>query len=297
MAYLKAILPFKQWSFCIILIVLLMQCNSTKTENGDTRSQSIKEQTLQDIAQLRNDLPPASLVPFALQSIKAPFDKLHTNPLSKTASYLDDFDKTALNMGVCASDISYLAAYGQEEDCIAYLENAHRMAEVLGDTALYDPIQIDAFKGHIQNQDKAAISMLLTKLFAETNDQMEHEPNLVVAGLALTGAFVEGLYQAVITIEKYDNSASSIRLLEPLVRIVLDERKALQDLIKLLEDLPYDDTIAEMRLELSILEKLYEADLQDIRSKMDSDPQFIVSKSMMRDITDEVKRIRGMIVE
>ena len=86
-------------------------------------------------------------------------------------------------------------------------------------------------------------------------------------------------------------------MLEPLVKIVLDEEKALLDIIQVLEDLPFDDTIAEMRVELSLLDRLYKGDLKEINEQMANDPNFIVTKDMMRDISLEVKRIRKSIVE
>ncbi|GAB4242297.1 MAG: hypothetical protein Tsb0034_19680 [Ekhidna sp.] len=256
-----------------------------------------EEKTIHDIEKLLKDLPPPSLVPFTLKSIGADFDRAHINPLDRMESYKINRDKMALNMGVYASDISYLAAYGLEDDCIAYLETSHAMAEFLGDSAIYDQSHLDEFRGHVADGNEEEISRLLGKLFMETSIQMEEDHHLTMAGLALTGSFVEGLYQAVITLESYDDSEASRRLLEPLVKIVLDEEEALRDIIQVLDDLPFDDTIAEMMTELSILDRLYKGDLQEIEEKMKEDPNFILSKEMMRDITLEVKRIRKSIVE
>ena len=55
---------------------------------------------------------------------------------------------------------------------------------------------------------------------------------------------------------------------------MLGEEKALRDIIQVLDDLPFDNTIAEMMLELGILDELYKGDLRDIKEKQESDPQF-----------------------
>lgn len=271
--------------------------SSSTTENEKTEEQLIEEQTIHDIEKLLADMPPPSLVPFTLKSIGANFDIAHINSIDRVDGYKDNKDKMSLNMGVYASDISYLAAYGKEEECIKYLETAHGIAESLGDSAIYDQSHLDEFQGHITTGNDEEISRLLAKLFMETSIQMEEDHHLSMAGLALAGSFVEGLYQAVITLEAYDDSESSKKLLEPLVKIVLNEETALLDVIQVLDDLPFDNTIAEIMTELSILDKLYKGDLQDIQEKMAEDPNFIVSKDMMRDITLEVKRIRQSIVE
>lgn len=281
----------------VLIAALLSNCSSSSQGNEKTQAELAEEKTIHDIDQLLADLPPPSLVPFTLKSIGAEFDKEHINAIENVESYRNNTDKMALNMGIYASDISYLAAYGHEEDCIKYLETSHQMAEELGDSAIYDQSHLDEFRGHVKNENEEEISRLLAKLFMETSIQMEKDHHLTMAGLALTGSFVEGLYQAVITLEAYDDSEESKRLLEPLVKIVLGEEKALRDIIQVLDDLPFDDTIAEMMLELGILDQLYKGDLKDIEEGMKNNPDFIVSKDMMKDITSEVKRIRATIVE
>ncbi len=274
-------------------------CTSTSSKSGNEKSkeQLAEEKTIHDLEQLMADLPEPSLVPFTLKSIGADYDKAHINSLDGIEGYKSNRDKMALNMGVYASDISYMAAYGHEEDCIEYLKASHSMAEFLGDSAIYNEGDLNEFRGHISDQNEEEISKILHRLFLETSVKMEEDHHLTMAGLALTGSFVEGLYQAVITIETFPETLENEKLLEPLVKIVLGEEKALLDIIAVLNDLPFDDTIAEMITELSILDRLYKGDLQEIEEKMQSDPDFILTKDVMRDITLEVKRIRRQITE
>lgn len=283
----------------LVVASLLVNCTgkSTSSENEKSKEELAEEKTIHDIEQLLEDLPDPSLVPFTLKSIGAEFDKAHINSLDKIESYKSNRDKMALNMGVYASDISYMAAYGHEEDCLEYLKASHGMAEFLGDSAIYNEDDLNEFRGHITQQNEGEISRILGKLFLETSLKMEEDHHLTMAGLALTGSFVEGLYQAVITIETFPETKANEKLLEPLVKIVLGEEQALLDIIQVLNDLPFDDTIAEMITELSILDRLYKGDLQEIDEKMKNDPDFILTKDVMRDITLEVKRIREQITQ
>lgn len=282
----------------LLLSASLIGCtSSSSSESEKSKEQLAEEKTMKDLEKLMEDLPDPSLVPFTLKSVGAGFDKDHINTLGRIDSYKKNRDKMALNMGVYASDISYLAAYGHEEDCINYLRASHRMAEYLGDSAIYNEDDLNEFRGHITNQNEQEISRILAKLFLETSLKMEEDHHLTMAGLALTGSFVEGLYQAVITLETFPNTPENQKLLEPLVKIVLGEEEALLDIIQVLDDLPFDDTIADMITELSILDRLYKGDLQEIEEKMESDPEFVLTKDVMRDITLEVKRIRQKITE
>ncbi|WP_370086243.1 hypothetical protein [Ekhidna sp.] len=280
----------------IACISFLASC-TTPSSTGEEKSkeQLAEEKTIHDLEKLMEDLPPPSLVPFTLKSVGAGFDKQHINSLENIDNYRSNRDKMALNMGVYASDISYLAAYGHEEDCIDYLKASHEMAEFLGDSAIYNEDDLNEFRGHIASQNEEEISRILGKLFLETSVKMEEDHHLTMAGLALTGSFVEGLYQAVITLETFPDTPENQKLLEPLVKIVLGEEEALLDIIQVLDDLPFDDTIADMITELSILDRLYKGDLQEIEEKMQSDPNFILTRDVMRDITLEVKRIRERI--
>jgi hypothetical protein len=271
--------------------------SSSSSENEKSKEQLAEERTMHDLEKLMKDLPDPSLVPFTLKSIGAGFDMGHINPLDRMNTYKNNRDKMALNMGVYASDISYLAAYGHEDDCIDYLRTSHRMAEFLGDSAIYNEEDLNEFRGHITNQNEEEIAKILAKLFLETSLKMEEDHHLTMAGLALTGSFVEGLYQAVITLETFPNTPENQKLLEPLVKIVLGEEEALLDIIQVLNDLPFDDTIADMITELSILDRLYKGDLQEIEEKMQNDPNYVLTRDVMRDITLEVKRIRQRITE
>lgn len=272
------------------------QSSSSKEGEKSTENQ-LEEKTIHDIEQLLKDLPEPSLIPFTLKSIGAEFDKAHINPIENVEAYKKNKDKLMLNMGIYASDISYLAAYGHEDDCIKYLEVSHGMAEYLGDTAIYDQDDLNEFKGHISTQNEKEISKILGRLFLETSLKMEEDHHLTMAGLALTGSFVEGLYQAVITLENFPETKENEQLLEPLVKIVLGEEQALLDIIQILQDLPFDDTIASVMTELSILDQLYKGDLKEVEEKMENDPGFVLTKNSMRDITLEVKRIRNNIVQ
>lgn len=288
----------KTYTF-LFLLLFIASCTTipSKEESEKSKEAIAEENTIHDIEKLLADLPPPSLVPFTLREIGAEFDMQHINSLEAMESYKVNTDKVALNMGVYASDISYLAAYGHEEDCIEYLKTSHRMAEFLGDSAIYGQEELDEFRGHIKNGNEDEIAKILGKMFMETSIKMEEDHHLTMAGLALTGSFVEGLYQAVITLESFPETKENEKLLEPLVKIVLGEEQALLDIIKVLDDLPFDDTIADMGVELSILDRLYKGDLQEIEEKMENDPDFILTKDVMRDITLEVKRIRKSIVE
>ena len=282
----------------LILATFIISCSSGSSgENEKSKEELTEKKIIHDLEKLMEDFPNPSLVPFTLKSIGADFDRTYINTLDRIETYKSNRDKMILNMGVYASDISYLAAYGHEDDCIDYLRASHGMAEFLSDSMIYNEDDLQEFRRHITSQNEREISGILERLFMETSMKMEKNHHAEMAGLALAGSFVEGLYQAVITLETYPDTQENQKLLEPLVKIVLGEKQALLDVIQVLEDLPFDDTIADMITELSILDRLYDGDLKEIEEKMNNDPDFVSTKDMMKDITFEIKRIRSQIID
>ncbi|MEP2024762.1 MAG: hypothetical protein ABJH98_06715 [Reichenbachiella sp.] len=273
----------------------------SNTEERNNIAQQVAEEeesrTIHDIDQLLKDLPSPSLVPFTLKSVNAEFNSDLINDLKNFEEYQGNEDKMAMNMGVFASDVSYLAAYGFEDQCLSYLKTSHNIAKALGDSTIYDDDHLQKCLGHIKNQDQEEISKLLSELFLTTSLQMEEGHHLNMAGLALAGSFIEGMYQAVVTIDKAPITAENERLLQPLVKVVLDQEPALKEVIQVLQDLPNDDAISTIVTELQILDVLYKNELKEIDEKMQADPNFVVKKHMLVDIDLEIKRIRQWIVE
>lgn len=286
----------------LAVATLIYSCGGkTTSDNRKEIEQMVAEEeesrTIHDIDQLLIDLPSPSLVPFTLKSINVSFDNSLITDLKNYERYVGDADKMAMNMGVFASDVSYLAAYGFEDKCLEYLKTSHKLAKNLGDSTIYDDAHIQNWKGHIKNQNQEEISKLLSELFITTSVQMEEGHHLNMAGLALAGSFIEGLYQAVVTIDKASDTDESDKLLAPLVKVVLDQESALREVIVVLNDLPMDDAISTIVTELQILDVLYKGELKEIDEMMKADPNFVIKKHMLVDIDGEIKRIRQWIVE
>ncbi|MEP3390477.1 MAG: hypothetical protein ABJO02_19955 [Reichenbachiella sp.] len=288
----------------VILFVSISIYNCGGKSNTDERkkieqmlAQEEESKTIHDIDQLIKDLPAPSLVPFTLKSINAEFKSELINDLGNLEKYKGNTDKMAMNMGVYASDVNYLAAYGREEQCLEYLKASHAMAQELGDSTIYDEAHLQNFLGHIKNQNQEEISKILSELFVTTSIQMEEDHHLNMAGLALAGSFIEGMYQAVVTIDKAPETEANEKILRPLVELVLNQESALREVILVLNDLPSDDAISTIVTELQILDVLYKGELKEIEEKMKADPNFVVKKHMLVDIDGEIKRIRQWIVE
>ena len=240
---------------CLLSLSILAACNKSKKNNEEEQEQ----QVIHDIDQLLSDLPDPSAIPYQLKAIDAEFADSLINSLDNMAKYKGDPDKMAMNMGVYSADVSYLASYGKSDMTMSYVKACHEIGEALGDSEIFKDDLLAKIESSLGNEEE--LSKHLRSMIVETSIQLEKDHHLSMAALALTGAFIEEMYQAVNVIDNYHGAGLSSEedkaKVEPLVKLVLAQEQALLDLIKLIEDIPHDGAIREILSQLRILDNLY----------------------------------------
>ena len=286
----------------VCLTLFLMACggSGTKTEDvaeGVTFTEE-EQQIIADISEVIKDLPPPSIVPNTLMKIGTEYDPEIVNSIEKIEAYQTNEDKAAMNLGVYVTDVGYQVAYQQVEESFSHMEALQRLAETVGVSTAFDINLMQKYENNLNNPDSLASLLNETMLLAE--QRLEASERLAMAGLVLTGSFVEGLYLVVKTIDDYHDASLTEdqrnERLQPLVQIILEQRKPLNDVIKLMKDIPNDDAILRMISELEILKILFEGDLEHVEDALKENPDYIIPPTMLIDITNEVKRIREDIV-
>lgn len=278
---------------CVLSLAILASCKPKVDQAAED-----EKKVVHDIEKLLEDLPDPSAIPFVLKSIDATYAENLVNSLENIESYKGNEDKLALNMGVYAADVSYLASFEKPELTMQYVKACHALGVELGDSAIFKDDLIDKIEANLG--DEAALSKLLRGMIVETSIQLEKDHHMSMAALALTGSFIEELYQAVMVIDNFHTAGlskeQSKEKVEPLVNLVLAQEKPLLDLINLIKDIPKDDTINGILLQLSILDNLYKSDLAIIQESMAADPDYIADRRVMKAITLEVEGIREDMV-
>lgn len=282
------------------LTFLLASCGGSKSEESDGKAfTEAEEQILQDISETIADLPAPSLVPQTIQEIGAEYNPSLISPLHGMDEYVLNEDKAAMNLGIFSSDIGYLVAYDQVQESIEHMGACQELSEALGVSSVFSLETMERYEKAVGDHQKLMELLNETIIAAEQN--LGSSDRLGMAALVLGGSFIEGLYLSVAVISDYhtDDMDAKTRneILEPLVQLVLDQKKPLDDIIKLLRDIPRDRPIARLIAELEILDLLYEGDLNKIAEGMKNNPDFHVTKDMMFDLTLEITRIRNEIVE
>lgn len=287
-------------SLCLCLYLLASCGGQQKQEDvaSDVTFSDAEQRLISDISKVISDLPPPSIVPNTLMKLGTEYDPDLVNSIDKIEQYQTDEDKSALNLGVYATDVGYQVAYQQVEESLSHMEALQRLAETVGVSTAFDISLMENYEKSMNDPDSLASLLNKTMLLAE--QRLESSDRLAMAALVLTGSFVEGLYLVIKIIDQYEGAGLSAeernRKLQPLVQIILEQRKPLSDVIELMKDIPNDNAILGMISELQILKILYENDLSEIEEAMQGNPDYVIPPSMLIDITTEVKRIRQDIV-
>lgn len=287
----------------LAVITLLGACgggsSNTEQSNASDEFAAAQKEIASDIDAYIKDLPPPSEVPFLLMATGSDFNTALINSLDNSDRYTTSSDKAALNLGVYATDIGYLSSYDQTDAVYESVQVCQQLAEAIGVASAIDIDLLSRFEENVGNRDSLAV--LIDEVMSVTKDRLQTLDRINLAAVALSGSFVEGLY---ITMGVIDSNPDDLpenlrnKLLQPLVEIVIKQKKTLDDLIKVIGEVPQTEALGTMTTELNKLKTIYEEDLGDIEQQIANNTGSLqLNKELLTRLSAEVKRIRASIVE
>ncbi|MEQ9007848.1 MAG: hypothetical protein RLP12_08195, partial [Ekhidna sp.] len=291
-------------SLALATAVLVSSCGggSSKEESSSDASsefEAAKEQVAADVSKVLSDLPPPSEVPYMLMNAGADFDQNIINGLDKMESYQSNEAKAALNLGVYATDIGYLASYGKSELALDYMGECQKLAAPVGVAEAIDYGMISRFEANMENKDSLAV--IINEVMQKSGERLGELEELNSAALLLAGSWIEGVYISTSIVNNYPDDLpeeSRTLILEPLVKIVMDQKTSLADLLQVMNDVPATDDIKNMIAELEKVKAIYDGELAEVEKQISENTGgFVLKPSTLDNLSAEVNRIRGSIIE
>lgn len=285
--------------FIALLAAGAWSCGSSskdeKKDTGDFKDEgSLKDQ----IEGIIDNLPSPSEIPYLLESTGAEFNPTLVNDNKKADSYLTKNDKVALNLGVYATDIGYLSSYEKTQQAIDYLNACKGMADNLGVIGSFDVEILKKFEANISNKD--SLAALLDQSVKKTQNYLKDDSRNKLAALIVTGSFVEGLYISTGVIKTYpkdllpDDKRNLV--LTPLMRVILEQEKSVDELLKMLSAMDQASPVGEMVTDLTALQASYRA--LNLEEKIKNNKaNFILTDKNLIDITSIAEKMRKAITE
>jgi hypothetical protein len=283
------------------LVFALFSCGSSNKEK-DQNSEEFKEaeQSLkQQIEEVVYNLPSPSEIPYLLQATGAEFNESLINPRTKVDQYIARTDKAALNLGVYAADIGYLASYDKTQDAINYLGAVKTLADNMGVIGSFDADVLKRFESNISNKD--SLAHLLNDAVKKTEGFLKDDSRNKLSALVVTGSFVEGLYISTGLIKSYPKNLKPTDrnlVLTPLMRVVLQQKLSVSELLKMLTSGPVEQTepVNAIVADLKLLDQAYTA-LNIEEQIKNNQADLVLSDKNLIEITKIVERLRTGITQ
>jgi len=286
--------------FSTLIAIGLASCGSSSSDK-DKNSSEFKdaEESLKDqIEEVIYNIPSPSEIPYLLQATGAEFNESLVNPRTKVDQYASRTDKAALNLGVYAADIGYLSSYDKTQEAIDYLNSTKTLADNLGIIGSFDVEILQKFEANISNKD--SLTHLLDRTMKKAENYLADDNRNKLSALVVTGSFVEGLYVATGLVKSYPKDLlpndSRNLVLTPIIRVVLDQKKSVSDLVKMLSSVEQTEPVTTIVSDLKALEAAYNG-LNIEEQIKNNKANLVLSDKNLIEVTTIVEKMRKIITE
>jgi hypothetical protein len=262
-----------------MLIVSLVNCSGGKKGEpvDDTSSEAKlgKEEIEKKVRAVIYPLPTAFEVTNMINEIEATYIIGLSNETSNVDKYFTNKDQ-AINLGVYSADLSYASTYNMKQDVMNYMEASENLVLELGITGAFSINFIDNVEANLD--DKDALVELITGSFYDTYEYLVKNNKEDLSLLVLTGTWIEALYISCNISEIVYNNPE-------LVKIILHQKSALNELLGLLNPHKENENI-----------KTVLADLKPIKDVYDSVDETGITESQLTSIIEQISNIRNRII-
>jgi hypothetical protein len=283
----------------VVLAMGLASCaSSNEDKNKDSKEFDEAGQLKEQIEEVVYNIPSPSEIPYLLQATGAEFNEGLLNSRQKVDSYTSRNDKAALNLGVYVADIGYLTSYDKTQQAIDYLTTCKTLADNLGLIGTFDTELGKQFEANISNKD--SLAHLLDRTIKQSQAFLNDDNRNKLSSLIVTGSFVEGLYISTGLIKSYPKDIlpedSRNLVLTPLMRVVLEQKKAVAELLKMLKSQDQSEPIASIVKDLAALDDTYQKlNIEDQIKNNRAD--LVLSDKNLEGITNVVQKLRADITQ
>ncbi len=287
-------------SYTLALALFIYACgpkNAEEESSSDEFSQA-DEQLKESIQEVVYEIPSPSEIPFLLEATGAEFNETLISDNNKADEYSSRNDVAALNLGVFATDIGYLVSYDKVQEALTYMSSAKKLADNLGVTGSFDTELIKRFEANLSEKD--SLAYLLNETINKTDKYLKDDNRSKLASLIISGSFIEGLYISTELIETYPKDIlpedSRNLVLTPLIRVVLEQEKSVEDLAKMLGNIEQTEPVSGLVADLQDLSMKYKSLNIDEQIKSNR-ADLILSDETLKEITSKIAEIRKRITE
>ncbi|TAE17741.1 MAG: hypothetical protein EAZ95_05875 [Bacteroidetes bacterium] len=280
-----------------MLMTGLVACGGEKPADKPKVDEKEAQEVKENLEKVLTDVPKPSELPYQIQKTGAPFDEKIPNAPANVEKYKTTNFKAALNLGVYACDIGYVAVHKKVQNAIDYINAATQLGDKLSLSSSLDAKVKERFEKNIKDTD--SLTAIINEAIGKSDKYLKDNDQAENAALVFAGIFTEGLYIATQIVDSYpdDELPKDIKnqILVDMVQIITKQDKPLNDLIKALKTLKKSDDVGKLITQLEDLAGVYKK--LDIDKKVkENRGDLILTDETIKGITAKVKEIRASIV-
>ncbi len=283
----------------VVFLGILMACggNKEETSNESAEFDAAKEELIQKIEEVTYKIPSPTEVPFLIEATGADYNSELMNPKESADTYLTTFSKTAVNLGIYASDVAYLSSYGKTQESIDYMQTIKKLADHLGVLTALDAIALKRFEDNVNSKD--SIEVLINQMVNKVDKYLKNEKRNKVAALVTAGSFIEGLYLSTALVNTYPKDLLTNEqrnlILTPVIKVILDQKSGVAETIKLLESVEQNEEVTQLISDFNSLLQAYEK-LNIEEQIKNNHADLMLSDETLKNITEQVGKIRARLI-
>lgn len=260
-----------------VIVFLLTSCKGKPKEvaldeeiTKDTLSAGVKN----SLESISVNIPSPLEVTGEISGAGISFNKSLVNPTSKASSYSTNYQKS-LNLGVYGTDLGYVTGFKQMQDALGNIGVVKKLAEEVGVSSAYDEAAIKRIVDNISKVDSASkTSALINEVYQKAERNLRSHQRIEVAGLVVTGGWIEGLYLATQAVGASPRELKNEKLYSRIwnqaysfqyVSQLLSENQKNPDFAKVIEELKEVQTLCKS---LEKKPRINNADVQLLKEKI-----------------------------
>jgi hypothetical protein len=204
----------------------------------------------------------------------------------------------ALALGMYGADLAYVTVHRDGSKAISTLGTIEMLSGQLDLSNAFDRVLLERFKKNVGSED--SLLVLTGSAFRAADEYLKENGRNDVSALVLAGGWIESLYLTV--------NATSSKGDAQLAQRIGEQKRTLDDLIKLLEEVDQDKVCGPLVVELKVLQTayvgvtstyVYEKPVTDAATKttqINSTTSVTVPPDQIRAIGAQVLKLRSTIL-
>jgi len=295
---------FNPFYLLLLIALFVSSCGGgsekkSDDSNVDSEFDAAKKQLTSDVQKVIADLPPPSEVPYLLMSIGAEFDTSLINSIDKVSEYEKNKVKAALNLGIYGVDIAYLSSYEKSELALEFMNESQKLADPIGVADAIDLGMVARFEKNMENKD--SLASITNDIMKSTGDRLGELQELESAALLLAGSWIEGVYISASIVKNYPDDLpeeSRTIILEPIIKVIVDQKPSLDDILKVLSDVPQSESITTLKDDLTKVKEIYDGQFEEVEKEIaENTGDYVLAPETLDNLTEEITKIRTFIVQ